>query len=182
MSVDTTGMAQQQTGSPGTLPNNPGWDPYGPSDASHQWWNVYSGNVTFNLPGNNLNLVWGSPNYDDPNDTNYFVFYSGANGTGTLLGTVRASDLYADFGSSIDNNNHAGYLISIATSGNFGSVIAGTDNGASDFEFAILGEATATSFAPGVPEPSTWAMMLLGFVGLGYAGFRRSRQPVAMSF
>jgi hypothetical protein len=27
-----------------------------------------------------------------------------------------------------------------------------------------------------VPEPSTWAMMLLGFAGLGYAGYRRSRR------
>jgi len=26
-----------------------------------------------------------------------------------------------------------------------------------------------------VPEPSTWGMMLLGFVGLGYAGFRKAR-------
>jgi hypothetical protein len=26
----------------------------------------------------------------------------------------------------------------------------------------------------GVPEPSTWAMMLLGFAGLGYAGMRRT--------
>ena len=26
----------------------------------------------------------------------------------------------------------------------------------------------------GVPEPSTWAMMLLGFAGLGYASFRRA--------
>jgi hypothetical protein len=26
----------------------------------------------------------------------------------------------------------------------------------------------------GVPEPSTWAMMLLGFAGLGYAGFMRA--------
>ena len=26
-----------------------------------------------------------------------------------------------------------------------------------------------------VPESSTWAMLLLGFAGLGYAGFRRSR-------
>jgi PEP-CTERM motif len=25
-----------------------------------------------------------------------------------------------------------------------------------------------------VPEPSTWAMMMLGFAGLGYAAFRRS--------
>jgi hypothetical protein len=30
----------------------------------------------------------------------------------------------------------------------------------------------AGSVAP-VPEPSTWAMMLLGFAGLGYAGYRR---------
>jgi hypothetical protein len=27
-----------------------------------------------------------------------------------------------------------------------------------------------------VPEPSTWAMLLLGFAGLGYAGFRRSKR------
>jgi hypothetical protein len=27
-----------------------------------------------------------------------------------------------------------------------------------------------------VPEPSTWAMMLIGFAGLGYAGFRRTRK------
>ena len=26
-----------------------------------------------------------------------------------------------------------------------------------------------------VPEPSTWAMLLLGFAGLGYAGYRRAR-------
>ena len=29
-----------------------------------------------------------------------------------------------------------------------------------------------------VPEASTWAMMLLGFVGLGYAGYRRARLAV----
>ena len=27
-----------------------------------------------------------------------------------------------------------------------------------------------------VPEPSTWAMMLLGFAGLGFAGYRASRR------
>ncbi|MBN9452109.1 MAG: PEPxxWA-CTERM sorting domain-containing protein [Bosea sp.] len=32
--------------------------------------------------------------------------------------------------------------------------------------------------ATGVPEPATWAMMLLGFAGLGYAGYRRrSAEP-----
>jgi hypothetical protein len=28
-----------------------------------------------------------------------------------------------------------------------------------------------------VPEPSTWAMMLLGFAGLSFANYRRVRQP-----
>ncbi|HEY1862300.1 MAG TPA: PEP-CTERM sorting domain-containing protein [Roseiarcus sp.] len=28
---------------------------------------------------------------------------------------------------------------------------------------------------PGSPEPSTWAMMLIGFAGIGYAGYRRAR-------
>jgi hypothetical protein len=32
-----------------------------------------------------------------------------------------------------------------------------------------------------IPEPSTWAMMLLGFAGLGYAGWRRARQVRAAS-
>ncbi len=36
-----------------------------------------------------------------------------------------------------------------------------------------------TTFNGGtVPEPSTWAMMLVGFVCLGYAGYRRSRRVV----
>jgi PEP-CTERM motif len=30
--------------------------------------------------------------------------------------------------------------------------------------------------SPGVPEPSTWAMMGLGFAGLGFVGFRRARK------
>jgi hypothetical protein len=28
----------------------------------------------------------------------------------------------------------------------------------------------------GTPEPSTWAMMLVGFAGLGFAGYRKSRR------
>jgi PEP-CTERM motif len=37
-----------------------------------------------------------------------------------------------------------------------------------------------TPVAPGVPEPSTWALMLLGFAGLGFA-FRRSRRKVSFA-
>jgi hypothetical protein len=41
-----------------------------------------------------------------------------------------------------------------------------------DGVFAVGGVAAA-------PETSTWAMMLLGFAGLGYAGYRRAREPRA---
>jgi hypothetical protein len=33
---------------------------------------------------------------------------------------------------------------------------------------------------PAVPEPATWGMMLLGFVGLGFA-FRQSRRKVSFA-
>ena len=32
-----------------------------------------------------------------------------------------------------------------------------------------------------VPEPSTWAMMLIGFAGLGFAGFRRAKSKPAFA-
>jgi hypothetical protein len=33
----------------------------------------------------------------------------------------------------------------------------------------------------GVPEPSTWAMMLVGFAGLAFAGYRASRKSVEVA-
>jgi hypothetical protein len=32
-----------------------------------------------------------------------------------------------------------------------------------------------------VPEPSTWAMMLLGFAGLGFSGYRASRKSASFA-
>jgi PEP-CTERM motif len=55
--------------------------------------------------------------------------------------------------------------------GNFGPNIDLTINGFGAFVIGGVVEA--------VPEPSTWALMLLGFAGLGYAGYRRAREPRA---
>jgi hypothetical protein len=35
--------------------------------------------------------------------------------------------------------------------------------------------------AVATPEPSTWALMMLGFAGLGYAAFRKTRSATAIA-
>ncbi|MGO9360107.1 MAG: PEPxxWA-CTERM sorting domain-containing protein, partial [Xanthobacteraceae bacterium] len=37
------------------------------------------------------------------------------------------------------------------------------------------------SAVPAVPEPSTWAMMILGFCGLGFMAYRRKARPAFMA-
>ena len=45
----------------------------------------------------------------------------------------------------------------------------------SSFELDATNSASATeTFASAVPEPSTWAMLILGFAGLGFVGYRRN--------
>jgi hypothetical protein len=46
---------------------------------------------------------------------------------------------------------------------------------------ALCHEDAACTGLVGAPEPSTWAMMLLGFAGLGFAGYRASRKSVAIT-
>jgi hypothetical protein len=162
-----TGTAQIQIGQANVMPpnppefGNPGWNPYGASDTTHRWWNIEGGQVTMNGSGDALTIVWGSPNDNNPAATNIVSFYSGANGTGSLIGQVLASDLYSNF-SDINNTQDPGFLVSFMTPEKFGSVVFTT--GSSDFEFAA------------VPEPSTWAMLGIGFAGLALSGYKRSRR------
>jgi hypothetical protein len=46
----------------------------------------------------------------------------------------------------------------------------------------LMGTITYTytpAASPAVPEPSTWAMMALGFAGLGFLGYRKTRSVLA---
>jgi hypothetical protein len=79
----------------------------------------------------------------------------------TFTGLVDAESFFhdnvIDLGSGIGPNIDltVGYTLVAEASGGFG------------FDLAIGGA---------VPEPSTWAMMLLGFAGLGFAGYRTPRR------
>jgi PEP-CTERM motif len=49
-------------------------------------------------------------------------------------------------------------------------------NGGTGF-FSLEEPVAINNITPGgIPEPSTWGMMLLGFAGLGFAGYLKSRQ------
>ena len=46
--------------------------------------------------------------------------------------------------------------------------------------FSLTNEQPYTPAVAAVPEPSTWAMMLLGFAGIGFLAYRRKSKPVLM--
>jgi hypothetical protein len=89
-----------------------------------------------------------------------------------LLQTVASNELYAGYGAPLPSNSD----IAITLSGTFDYSIAGavanTQGWGSNALWAAFNNITTSTTA--VPEPSTWAMMLLGFAGLGCAGVRRS--------
>jgi PEP-CTERM motif len=68
---------------------------------------------------------------------------------------------------------YASTTVSAANNGQQVNIILGglalTDLAAAEgSQFAIGGSLTAA-----VPEPSTWAMMILGFAGIGFMAYRR---------
>lgn len=48
------------------------------------------------------------------------------------------------------------------------------------FEQMLVLDVTTQGVTPPVPEPSSWALMIVGFGGLGWAGWRRRRSACAI--
>ena len=57
------------------------------------------------------------------------------------------------------------------------TVVSGSTRTLAAFSSDISGDFSASA----VPEPATWAMMVLGFIGLGYAAFHRSAKGRAVA-
>ena len=60
-------------------------------------------------------------------------------------------------------------------------VIQAVNQGSAGANIVLAQEVLSTTPAPGVPEPSTWAMLMLGFASLGFAGYRKGKGATALA-
>ena len=100
--------------------------------------------------------------------SNFSATLSGGALTGLSFTTVSIPvSLY--YGGSFVSNDDLSFSASGLSSGNL--TIA-------EYYRSLSG----TLVAAAVPEPSTWAMMLLGFAGLGFAGYRQTKRRGDVAF
>jgi hypothetical protein len=129
----------------------------------------------------------------DPNQ--YLAALGGDSATLSLGGSFQGVEIYVG---SLDSYNTISFsnglsftgaqLAAMTTAVDDGNQTAGSSNGLFSFRFTPGEAVTSVTFASSantlevagvsesavVPEPSTWVMMALGFIGLGYAAVRRS--------
>jgi hypothetical protein len=117
--------------------------------------------ATWATPQTSLSIYWGSID-GNSNLNSLAVTVDGYTLTGADLITLGALGA-GDQTSPADNQ-----WVTIAGLGAFTQVSFSSTSNA--FEFSL---------GSGVPEPSTWAMMGLGFAGLGLMGWRESRKTAA---
>ena len=118
---------------------------------------------------NSLNLTVSSiaaalNSTTDVNFTN-LIFSNGTSNSGSLSITTGLTDVASLVGMNL-----------IAGATNTLTVFSSGANPSSNID-ANFGLTLAFSNVPAVPEPGTWAMMLIGFAGMG-AAMRRIRKPV----
>jgi hypothetical protein len=111
--------------------------------------------LLFTTPTSELSFLWGSP---DTFNTLSIV----TNNEGTLTFTASSAGVTPPNG----DQQFAEYVDFVGTAGTMIESITfeSTSNAFEVSNFAVSG----------VPEASTWAMMALGFLGLGFLGYRKS--------
>ena len=118
---------------------------------------IASATAAVTTAGNWLDVFW-SPVSVVPNTTEYLVI------TATDFGA------YYAIGGSFSNPYPDGNLYSGLGSG-------GTAAPLKDIAFRTYSD---TTFSGAVPEPSTWAMMVLGFAGMGFMAYRRKSNSASI--
>jgi hypothetical protein len=108
--------------------------------------------VVYGKTYSELGLYWGSI------DTyNVLTLFNGVSSVVVPVPPVANGDQFAS-----DSNRY--FVIS---GFDFNKAVFSSNGNSFEFDNVAVG---------GVPEPSTWAMLLLGFAGLGFAGYRRTKR------
>jgi hypothetical protein len=76
-------------------------------------------------------------------------------------------------GDPVPNQPYTQYSFNVLATGNDTFSLAFRN----DANFDGLDSFSVTGVTSAVPEPSTWAMMILGFAGLGFMAYRRNAKP-----
>ena len=138
------------------------WSPF--DDSTSPWLNIVppSGFATFDTTGP-FSFVWGSPS-----TSNLVV----TTGDGQVYDTSDLIAAAAGKGVTIVNKPFTfGYLVTIT--GSYTAVTLSQQAGGGNFEVGFG--------SPAVPEPSTWALIGLGFAGLAFAGYRSGRTAISIA-
>ena len=143
--------------------------------------NVTAG-TTFGITGFAATLADGSAY---PEGTNPATVGSGTeDGFGHFNFVVNTFDGLASTSGSFDIILSSGILSPILTANNAGELFAAQMGFCTDGCNQTHGPFASTGFVggvtPAVPEPSTWAMMILGFIGVGFVAFRRRSSGPAL--
>jgi hypothetical protein len=126
--------------------------------ASVSWLNPGNSSITFAFFADPDNTQGGNTPTDAPGMDLDDGQFEGSQGNKSFASTVDLT------GTGLYSLSDAGTLFLAA-----GATISGGQS------------SMLSSVSPAVPEPSTWAMMALGFAGLGFVGYRRARlRPAAV--
>ncbi len=163
----------------GADPNDAqGWDPWGSTDTNSFWISVggaggnsgSSQSLVFSSAVTSFSLLWGSPNSDNSITLSNGDVVSYQDSSGYFVDGVQQTSAYP-------NTTDPGYIVTITSSTPFSSVILSNDIGG--FEVADIGIAGGAGGVSGTPLPSTWTMLIAGFLGLGVFAYRGSKKNAA---
>ena len=127
--------------------------------------------VTNGTDYTNFSLLWGS--IDSYNEISFFN--DGVQVGGTFTGSNFAQPVANGDQASDGTNRYV--FFSFNGGDRFDTVVFRSTQAAFEMDNLAFGGAVPGAEAP-VPEASTWAMMLLGFLGLGFLSYRRKSRPL----
>lgn len=106
----------------------------------------------------------------------------GTNASGQITSWTISENFFASYPAFPGENPNDFFADYTVTTTNTGDTVTLTNEHDAGFSPASFTTGTGSfAMASPVPEPSTWAMMILGFVGLGFMAYRRKQNGSAFS-